>query len=212
MTIDWQTHYRDNWAHKLNINFTANRGRVIDGMYNRAMGFDLMFMLMLKHRSKDFDIIETGTTRTPDNWTDGQSAFLFTKFVDWHGGRVRSVDIDPEACAAAKSLISSEKFSVDCSDSVVWLKQQTDLAAVDLFYLDSWDVVWEDDVPSAEHHLKEFLIIEPYLKPGAVVVVDDNTRWCHNQQRTGKGRRVFEYLEAKNHLPIYDQYQIVWQF
>jgi site-specific DNA-cytosine methylase len=73
MTIDWQTHYRDNWAHKLNINFTANRGRVIDGMYNRAMGFDLMFMLMLKHRSKDFDIIETGTTRTPDNWTDGQA-------------------------------------------------------------------------------------------------------------------------------------------
>jgi hypothetical protein len=72
---------------------------------------------------------------------------------------MRSVDIDSVACEAARNTINSDKFSVAHSDSVTWLKQQTDLDQVDLFYLDSYDVDWNDDTASADHHLKEFLII-----------------------------------------------------
>ena len=181
-------------------------------MYNRAVGFDIIFRLLLNQKRTNFSIVETGTLRTPDNWVDGQSARLFTEFVDQHGGHVRSVDIDADACQAARDHIKSKNFSVANSDSVTWLTRHTDLDLVDLFYLDSWDVDWNNDTASAEHHLKEFQAIESYLKPGCVVALDDNSRWSSNYYRTGKGRRVVEYLYDQGHLPIYDEYQIIFQF
>ena len=93
-----------------------------------------------------------------------------------------------------------------------FLQEQSDLHEVDLFYLDSWDVKWENDTDSAEHHLKEFLSIEEHLSPGAVVAIDDNSRHLLDNRRTGKGRRIVEYLESKNIQPIYDAYQIIYQF
>ena len=125
---------------------------------------------------------------------------------------MRSVDIDPQACDTSKKHVNSDRFKVDCDDSVAWLKKQTDLDKVDLFYLDSYDVDWNNDTASADHHLKEFLIIESKIKPGCVLAIDDNSRWQANNKRTGKGRAVVEYLAAKNHLPIYDEYQIIFQF
>jgi hypothetical protein len=171
-----------------------------------------MFRLLLNKKQNNFSIIETGTLRTPGQWKDGQSAFLFTEFVITHGGQVQSVDIDPEACAIASTALPVEQFSVTCSDSVEWLYQLTELDSVDLFYLDSWDVDWANDTASAEHHLKEFHAIESFLRPGTVVAIDDNSRWCHSGHRAGKGRAVLEYLESKGHFPIYDEYQIIWQF
>jgi len=81
-----------------------------------------------------------------------------------------------------------------------------------LFYLDSYDVDWNDDTASADHHLKEFLVIEPFIRPGCVIAIDDNSRWIDNNRRTGKGRRIVEYLYDRGHLPILDEYQIVFQF
>ena len=208
----WLDHYRRTYYPLLNIQFTANDHVLAPGMYNRAVGFDIIFRLLLNQKHSNFGIIETGTLRTPDNWVDGQSARLFTEFVDLHGGRVRSVDIDADACDAARGHISSPNFSVTQSDSVTWLTQQTDLDQVDLFYLDSWDVDWGNDTDSAEHHLKEFQAIESHIKPGCVVALDDNSRWINNYQRTGKGRRVVEYLQDQGHLPILDEYQIIFQF
>jgi len=208
----WLEHYRQHYYPQLNIQFENARGILAPGLYNRAVGFDIIFRLLLNQKQSNFTIIETGTVRTPNNWTDGQSAWLFTEFVDQHQGKVRSVDIDPQACDAAKSFITSENFSVALSDSVKWLKKQKDLNQVDLFYLDSYDVDWNNDTASAEHHLKEFQVIEPHLKPGCVVAIDDNSRWVNNHRRTGKGRAVVEYLEAQGHLAIYDEYQIIFQF
>ena len=82
---------------------------------------------------------------------------------------------------------------------------------MDLFYLDSYDVKWHNDHPSAEHHLQEFLVIEPHLKPGVIVALDDNSRLIETNARTGKGRRVVEYLEQKGIQPIYDDYQIIYK-
>ena len=207
----WLDHYRRIYYPLLNIQFDGVQGVLADGFYNRAVGFDIIFRLLLNQKQSNFNIIETGTLRTPGNWMDGQSARLFTEFVDLYGGQVRSVDIDSVACEAARGTIVSNKFSVAHSDSVAWL-QQTDLDQVDLFYLDSYDVDWNDDTASAEHHLNEFLTIEPFVRPGTVLVIDDNSRWVNNHRRTGKGRRVVEYLETQGHLPIYDEYQIIFQF
>ena len=216
----WLDHYRRIYYPLLNVRYEPYHdngipvsGIIAEGFCNRAIGFDIIFRLMLSQKQSNFNIIETGTTRVYGNWMDGQSSVLFTDFVNRCGGQVRSVDLDPEACAAARNNINSDQFSIAQSDSVSWLRQQTDLAQVDLFYLDSYDVDWTDDTASAEHHLKEFQIIEPQLKSGAVVVVDDNTRWLNNNRRTGKGRAIVEYLElTRNKLPIYDEYQIIFQF
>lgn len=209
----WLDHYRRVYYPLLNIQFENVRGILADGIYNRAVGFDVIFRLLLNKKTADFNIIETGTLRTPGNWMDGQSARLFTEFVTLYGGQVRSVDIDPVACDAARNSIAFNNFSVTNSDSVAWLSTLTDLDQVDLFYLDSYDVDWNDDTASADHHLKEFQTIEPYIKPGAVVVLDDNSRWVSNNRRTGKGRAVVEYLEfTRGQLPIYDEYQIIFQF
>ena len=208
----WLDHYRRIYYPLLNIQFDGVQGVLADGFYNRAVGFDIIFRLLLNQKQSNFNIVETGTLRTPGNWMDGQSARLFTEFVDLYDGQVRSVDIDSMACEAARGTIVSNKFSVAHSDSVAWLQQQTDLDQVDLFYLDSYDVDWNNDTASAEHHLNEFLTIEPFVGPGLVLVIDDNSRWVNNHRRTGKGRRVVEYLETQGHLPIYDEYQIIFQF
>jgi len=208
----WLDHYRRIYYPLLNIQFDGVRGVLADGIYNRAVGFDVIFRLLLNQKQSNFSIVETGTLRTPGNWMDGQSAKLFSEFVDLYSGQMRSVDIDSTACEAARNTITSTNFSVVNSDSVTWLETLTDLAQVDLFYLDSYDVDWNDDTDSADHHLKEFRVIEPHIKSGAVVAIDDNSRWVNNNRRTGKGRAIVQYLETQGHLPIYDEYQIIFQF
>ena len=209
--MTWLEHYRTTYYPLLNIN-ADSQGVLAHGLYNRAIGFDIMWRLLLNQKTSNFNIVETGTLRTPNNWTDGQSAYLFTRFAEHHGGSVRSVDIDSNACTTAREFIASKKFDVACSDSVAWLQKQTDLDQVDLFYLDSYDVDWNNDTDSANHHLKEFLAIESFIRPGTVVALDDNSRWSASNRRTGKGRAVVEYLADQKHWPIYDEYQIIFQF
>jgi hypothetical protein len=208
----WLDHYRRIYYPLLNIHFEGVQGVLADGFYNRAVGFDVIFRLLLNQKQSCFNIIETGTLRTPGNWMDGQSARLFTEFVDLYGGQMRSVDIDSAACEAARNTITSHKFSVTHSDSVAWLESLTDLDQVDLFYLDSYDVDWNNDTASAEHHLKEFKIIQPFIRAGVIVAIDDNSRWVNNNRRTGKGRAIVQYLESQGHFPILDEYQIIFQF
>jgi predicted O-methyltransferase YrrM len=214
--MTWRKIYQDQFVPRLaertpGDKQAAKRG-LQPGLGQRIDGFGLMFDLLLKNPRPEYHIIETGTCRDPGNWKDGQSAVLFTAFVDITGGRVRSVDINPDACERARRHLSDQRFEVVCSDSVAWLSQQKDLDQVDLFYLDSYDVKWHDDNPSAEHHLREFQTIEPFLQPGTIVAIDDNARFADTGRRTGKGRRIVEYLESKNIHPIYDHYQIIYQF
>jgi hypothetical protein len=67
-------------------------------------------------------------------------------------------------------------------------------------------------LPSAEHHLKEFLAIEKYMKSGVILAIDDNSFLFNENQRTGKGMLIYEYLKNKNILPVYDDYQIIYKF
>jgi hypothetical protein len=181
------------------------------GLLDRASGFRLIFEIMLENKNSDFQIIETGTVRNPNNWKDGNSGFLFAEMVKLHKGFVRSVDINQSAVDTANSFIDKNYYRCSCSDSVSWLKSINDLSEVDLFYLDSKDVKWHNDVGSAQHHLNEFLAIEPFIKKGAVVAIDDNV-FLLDGQRRGKGRLVYEYLQSKNIMPVYDKYQIIYKW
>lgn len=210
--MTWLEHYRDNYYDLLNPRVSGAKRGLTEGLYQRADGFNLVFAHLESRAQDQYHIIETGTMRNPGNWKDGQSARLFTEFVEHHGGTVRSVDIDPAAVASARGAITSDQFESTCQDSVLYLATQLDLDQVDLFYLDSYDVKWNDDHASAEHHLREFQTIESKLKPGALVVIDDNSRFKDSGTRTGKGHYIADYLAAKGIAPVYDAYQIIYKF
>jgi len=210
--MTWLKHYRDTYYDLLNPQVSGAKRGLTEGLYQRAHGFNLVFAHLESLNQSEYHIIETGTMRNPGNWKDGQSARLFTEFVDYHGGSVRSVDIDPAAVDSARNSIQSDRFESTCLDSVLYLATQLDLDSVDLFYLDSYDVKWDNDHASAAHHLIEFQIIEPHLKSGAMVVIDNNSRFLNNNQRTGKGHYIADYLEAKGIKPLYDAYQIIYRF
>jgi hypothetical protein len=210
--MTWIDDFRTRYQTLLTPTISGAKRGLQEGIGVRFPGFELMFQMLWDRGSDWYNIIETGTLRRPGNWKDGQSAVLFTDFVAQTGGTVCSVDIDDEACQAARRAIPDARFQVYCLDSVEWLNQRgVDLEEVDLFYLDSWDVKWGDDQPSAEHHLREFQAIEGYLKRGAIVAIDDNARFLDGR-RTGKGRCIVEYLERQGRRPIYDAYQIIYQF
>ena len=210
--MTWLNHYRSNYYDLLNPQVSGAKRGLTEGLYQRADGFNLVFAHLESRAQDQYHIIETGTLRNPGNWKDGQSARLFTEFVEHHGGTVRSVDIDPAAVASARGAIASKKFESTCQDSVLYLATQLDLDQIDLFYLDSYDVKWNDDHASAEHHLMEFQTIEPHLKSGALVVIDDNSRFRDSGKRTGKGHYIADYLSAKGIEPVYDAYQIIYKF
>jgi hypothetical protein len=210
--MTWLKYYRDNYYDLLNPQVSGAKRGLTEGLYQRAHGFNLVFAHLESLNQTEYHIIETGTLRNPGNWKDGQSARLFTEFVQHHGGSVRSVDIDPTAVDAARGAITSDCFESTCQDSVLYLATQLDLDRVDLFYLDSYDVKWDNDHDSAAHHLMEFQLIEPHVKPGAMVVIDDNSRFLNTNQRTGKGHYIADYLAAKGIAPLYDAYQIIYRF
>lgn len=209
---NWMNIFQDNYAQLLDRGASGAARGLIEGLYKRAVGFQIIFESLLEQKTNDFSIIETGTVRKPNNWKDGNSGFLFSEMVRLHGGFVRSVDIDQAAVDTANQFIDQKYYRSFCSDSVAWLASLSDLNTIDLFYLDSYDVRWDDDAPSAAHHLKEFQAIEPFLKSGCIVAIDDNSRLLANNKRTGKGRMIVECLDAKGIKPIYDAYQIIYKF
>lgn len=199
------------YALYLNPQVNSNKKGLIDNVYQREAGFRIIFNLLEEKNNSSYSIVETGTLRKLGDWKSGQSSLLFEQFVKIHSGKVESVDIDTGACNAAKSSLDSNFTTVNLGDSVEFLTSR-DWNSVDLFYLDSYDVKWKAPLPSAEHHLKEFLAIEKYMKPGVILALDDNSFLLDNNARTGKGMLVYEYLKKKGILPIYDDYQIIYKF
>lgn len=113
-------------------------------------------------------IVETGSAAWGTN-----SSLLFDAYVNSFGGTFASVDIRAEpSIALSKSCTNLSRFY--CGDSVDFLKTlERGNSIIDLLYLDSWDVDWEDPLPSAIHGLHEFLTVFPALRPGSVVLIDD---------------------------------------
>lgn len=186
---------------------SEKKRRVYPNISRRSEPFHLIFSLLERKNKNYYNIVETGVVRNLGNWNDGQSSILFQEFLKYHSGILKSVDIDPEACSIAKSILDETVSEVICGDSIEFLSS-LEISEVDLFFLDSYDVVFKNDEPSAEHHLKEFKIIEPKLSKGTIIAIDDNTYF--NDKRSGKGRKIFEYLESKNILPVFDGYILIY--
>lgn len=214
MKIDresWLEFFDDNFFDNLNSKFFRKSFLTLN-IGERGEGFRIVFDHLIRLNLEKYTIVETGTIRSLGSWGDGQSSKIFETFLKTFNGELHSVDISPESCSAAKSCLDSSICTVNCDDSVNFLKNFESKNNVNLFYLDSWDVDWKNDQASANHHLKEFLEIENFLSKDSLVVIDDNNFINKHNQRTGKGRKIFEYLSTKNIFPIFDKYQIIYKF
>ena len=171
----------------------------------RQKGFNAIFNY-LKKIENPF-VVETGTYREEDNYTgDGCSTLLFDNYITFNGGTLYSVDIDPTACALART--NTKSTVVVESDSVEFLAGIDQ--KIDLLYLDSYNIEdWFNDWAPAAHHLKELCAVQKNLKPGSLIVVDDNMA-DSNGNLLGKGRLIYELMEAMDIEPFFAQYQIGW--
>lgn len=153
-------------------------------------------------------IVETGTYREENNYKgDGCSTLLFDNYTKFCGGSLLSVDNDPKACELARKSTGNTTTVIE-SDSVEFLG--TLCGYIDLLYLDSYNIKdWFNDWAPASHHLKELFAVKEAIKPGTLIVVDDNII-APDGRRLGKGRLVHELMDAIGILPHFDDYQIGW--
>lgn len=196
---------------------------------NRAVSFRKIFEY-LDQFDTPVTIVETGCLRQIGNFAgDGQSTLLFDRYVTARGDRshVYTVDLDPAATTACKSVVSSN-VTVHTGDSVKYLNQLAEQfisnnTQVTLLYLDSYDVDWQYWFPSAAHHLKELAVAQRFINHDTLVVVDDcglNTTVLVTdsgmnmmQSHTtigGKGRLVAELAGQLGIQPLFTYYQVGW--
>lgn len=171
----------------------------------RSDGFRKIFELLEEKKVKNYMILETGTLRTINEWSDGQSTRLFDMFVNFHQGNVYSVDISEDACATAQSVVSP-RVLFRCGDSVQFLHERPCSEKFDLIYLDSFDVDFENPHPSSIHHIFELCsVLHKNTKSGTIIAIDDN------KSGVGKGQYIQQYFEMIGMKKVYDGYQLIYQ-
>lgn len=172
---------------------------------HRKSTFRQMFAYLYELNRPHYIIVETGCARSPElNWSeDGMSTVLFDFFILLFGGSLISIDINEESI---RSSISHTSTNVNymCGDSIpilYKLRNHPQLTHIDLLYLDSYDIDWDNPHLSALHHLKELCAIQP-LGAQSMVVIDDN------RDTVGKGQYVAEYFAAIGLTSYFQNYQI----
>jgi hypothetical protein len=175
-------------------------------------------------------IVETGCVREAENWAgDGQSTVLFDRYVGAaeRGSIVHTVDLDPAATDACRKRVS-DRVVVHTGDSVAVLPEIAGLLKkekrrLDLLYLDSLDLDWNNPTRSAVHPLKELISIVAVVNPQTLVVVDDSALQCWAVMDandglnmlapptvTGKGLYVAQYAKQVDAQELFAHYQVGW--
>ena len=179
----------------------------------------------LETQTGPIKIVETGCLRQPGNWAgDGQSTLLFSKYCEYrgHDSFVLTVDINSNATAACKNLVGGNVkiYTEDSVNFLYKLSLQLSPGDISLFYLDSYDVDFDNPYPSAAHHLKELVSIRPLLTKDTLIVIDDcplTSRLGMDQDERlklispvkigGKGFLVAEYFQAIGGSVVFSNYQ-----
>jgi hypothetical protein len=169
----------------------------------REKTFKLMFEYLDSLNKDKYLIVETGTTRYYNNIEgDGASTLMFDTYCNTRkNGIVYTVDTSPSACELVREQVSS-KTIVCLNDSVKFLAEFPNPENIDLLYLDSFDLDWNNPHPSSLHHMKEITAVYSRLKPGCLIVVDDNANGL------GKGKYVVDFLINVGDREYFNDYQI----
>jgi predicted O-methyltransferase YrrM len=194
--------------------FDRAYGRDLDSTWRkRAASFRLVLSEVERTSGRPAVIVETGTVRNadPSHWHEGMSTIIFDHFANHTGATFHSIDINPDHCAIARRHCSA-RTRIHCGNSVAFLRRLSATAAhqrIDLLYLDSRDVDWEAPHESALQALRELEAASPLLRPGSIVLVDDNL--AREGRRIGKGTYVGQRLATSGATLLFDGYQVAWR-
>jgi hypothetical protein len=149
-------------------------------------------------------IVETGCIRSLEDWSAGYSTYLFARYLlSTQMGTLDVVDITPERLEFARTTcaFAGARIRFHLSDSVAWLRDAT--GPFDAVYLDSMDA----DLPGhAEHCLAEAQVIEPKVRSGGVILIDDTPQ---NDPDHSKGRFAALWLESLGWKVLARGYQVL---
>lgn len=154
------------------------------------------------------NIVETGTQRGENLWTDGCSTSIFAETLkEFNADHLWTVDISPDHIAVAEKVTHhvADRVTYVVNDSVEFLKNFE--FELNLLYLDSFD--WANTEPlmtqSQQHQLLEIQAAFPKLKPSSIVLLDDNAL-----PGGGKAGLSKQFLAEQGFICILDYYQSLW--
>ncbi len=165
------------------------------------------------------NIVETGTSA----W-GADSTRLWDEYVRNSGGRVRSVDLRPDPSMRLSGKLS-KNTELSIGDSVEFLQSLYDnKESVDLIYLDSYDVDWENPEPAELHGEAEFKIAMELVRVGGIILINDTPTpgaafrvgvrmndavLGGSPSIRGKGAKAFQLVEANPNFSIlYHDYAV----
>ena len=155
-------------------------------------------------------IVETGTQRMHDD-PGGASTTIYGAFCQKYGLRLVTVDNTPHHMETSKLETKEYAAYIEyvLQDSISFLSRWNvhERGWIDLLYLDSMDCDPEGDstIPQ-EHQRSEFLAAEHALKPGSILLLDDN-----NFPSGGKTRLLKDLLLISPEWEcVYDWGQSLW--
>lgn len=137
------------------------------------------------------------------------STYLFNEYIRKYGGKMWSVDNNPELVARHMGNMCPATTLV-CEDSVEFLKEWVDEnkgLQANVVYLDSFDLDWYNPHPSAEHGQKEYVALTPSFKKGTLLLIDDtpiNPYWLDTRDQLYDDMTI--YYNKHHHLPGKGQY------
>jgi hypothetical protein len=144
----------DLWSNPQHINFEA---------------FLKVFKILNGRPSR---ILETGTSA----WgTD--STRLWDRYVREYGGKLVSVDLRIEPSKRLRRHMH-ESTTLLHEDSIIALKRITE--TFDVYFLDSYDLDFNNPLPSAQHGYLEYLQIKDKLRIGSIIFIDDTPKIIEN--------------------------------
>jgi hypothetical protein len=195
---------------------------------HRAKTFKYAFEY-LTSLNREVCIVETGCVRNVGTYAgEGQSTVLFDKFSEFIDGTVvHSVDINPKNTELCRGIVSP-RVNVHTMDSVKFLHESCaplirPFSSIDLLYLDSYDVDFENPHDSALHHMKELLAARPLITNNTLILLDDSPSYAtfilnesgvnltSPQKVGGKGKYISEFMSDLGIMPVIQSYQIGWR-
>jgi hypothetical protein len=131
--------------------------------------FKRLFEEIERRGNPPLNIIETGTAAHGT-----KSTYLFDAYVSKYGGHFWSVDINPNTKEKAEPFMGRNTTLITM-DSIDFLSKwySTYNIKVDVVYLDSYDIVWENPEDAAIHGLKEYAAIKPAIGKDTLLLIDD---------------------------------------
>jgi predicted methyltransferase len=175
----------------------------------RKNSFEKIFKYLEQKNQNKYLIVETGTTRTDNLEGEGNSTILFDFYINsTKTGILYSIDNDLTACSYSRN-VTSAKTNVVINDSVAFLANFPNIEEIDLLYLDSFDINPLIFHESQLHALKELTAVYAKLKPGCLIVIDDNIIQEDNMiHDIGKGRYIMDFFNHVNAEILFNGYQI----